>query len=732
MAAVITVGASGCDYTTLDAAVAAAQPGDELRLRTQTFTGVDESISKSLTIRGGYTVCGDDFPALGAVSALEGTGTSNLFTIGGGATTEVELIKLEMTGGGNALFGGAISVLSGATLRLATVDIHNNQGDFGGAIYIGSDSVLEHSGPVTLRDNAAEKGGALAISVDGLADFTTIGFHPVSITGNVALEGGGVYINEGGTLRTDADHELSVDGNQAQAGGGLFAETSATLELIGDQVRSNAASISGGGLFVSGDGSAVATPTILIDRDTEFVLNQAGAGGGIAFGPGNGYQAEVAARVSTNSAVQRGGGMLIAGDGVVDLGFAVINGNSAGTTGGGLQIEDSAVIAGFLSLNSNRAEGSGGGLFMTGLASLQIVNQLIVRGNEAGVSGGGIAMRDGCFLEIQGSRRFPDLLLQANIAETGNGGGLEVQGAFFQFEGALIGSVESGNRAPEGRGGGAYVDTDLPWEILNSRINGNEAGEEGAGIFIAGAGDFVLGGLPSSGVAPSRGTAACDPFDLEAGEYCAEVRGNVSTGGAGAIAIIDEGLAVRELRDLAVIDNVAVNPAAGVLADAPGVIFRNALIARNVGSSAVFVGEAQDAALEHVSLLFNERGLLTGANATIDVDHSMFWGNGSYAFLPGIGNLINGQCNLGPSNHLPDGFSANPRFITTGRGLYRLSDQSPGLDQCAAGLLPADLDGLARSAGTGSDIGAIEGAWGPSDVLLSDSFEVGPLASPRL
>lgn len=730
-AAVLTVGASGCDHVTLDAAITAAQPGDELRLRTQTFAGVSESITKSLTLRGGYSTCGDEIPGLGEISVIEGTGTDSVFTIGGGSTTTVELIKLEVTGGDSALFGGGVSILSGSTLRLATVEFHGNSGGSGGAIFVGPDSILEHSGPVTLRDNVADRGGALYVSGTSVADFSTIGFNPVTVEDNAAQEGGGIYVGGGGSLVTDGDHRLTVRSNQAQAGGGIFADTSASIELIDDVIRQNLASIGGGGLFVAGDGSPVATPTIRMDVDTEFLLNQAGAGGGAAFGSGGGYQAEVAATFQNNTAVQHGGGMLIAGDGVFDLDLAVFRDNEAGTTGGGLQIEASSVIAGRLSASSNRADVDGGGLYMSGPTSLLIDRQMIVRSNQAGGSGGGIALRDGAFLQVSGDELRLDLLLQGNVAETGNGGGLHAQNSIIDVDGALIGLDGFANRAPAGRGGGAYIDSDLDWSLLNSRIIGNESSGNGAALYIAGGADFVVGGLPAAGSAPVRGSVPCDPFGLERGDYCAEVRGNRSDFGA-AIAIVDDASASRELSDIAIVDNEGANPASAVLANAPGITIRNALIARNRGSSSIFVGAERDVELEHLSLLFNDRGLLGGANAVIHVDHSMFWGNGLYGFLPGGGTTIDGSCNLGRSNLLPDALALAPRFITTSRGLYRLSNQSPALDACTFGLLSADIDGLSRPAGSNSDIGALEGAWGTSEVLLSDSFEEGPLASPAL
>ena len=729
MAAVITVGASGCDYTTLDAAVAAAQPGDELRLRAQKFTGVDELISKSLTVRGGYSVCGDDFPALGAVSVLEGTGTSNLFTIGGGATTDVELIKLEMTGGGNALFGGAISVLSGATLRLATADIHNNQGDFGGAIYVGSDSVLEHSGPITLRDNSGASGGAIYLATDAVADFTTGGFHAIDVTGNVAQEGGGIYVSDGAVLRTDPDRQLSIDGNFAEAGGGIYAETSAELELFNVRVRSNVASIGGGGMFVSGDGSA-ATTTILIGDNTEFVLNQAGVGGGIAFGAGGGFNVEMDALISNNTAVESGGGLHVEGNGLLDINGTLIAANQAGTNGGGAYLGSSAAFGNLLFVNSNTAGLDGGGLYMTALSSLQIGAQLVARGNRAERSGGGIAVHGGAFLQVNGGATTLDLLLEDNEATTGDGGGLHVLEASVDLSGARIGSEGLGNVAIDGRGGGAFIDTDLEWSLRNFRVNSNRAGLDGGGLFLAGDADFQLGGV-ADGLPAPRVTQACNPSTLEPGRFCAEIRGNVAEWGGGGVVISGAQVADRQLFDFAIVDNVSGNPAAGVFMDAPGTVLRNVLIARNAGSAGLFVGAGTSVGLQHVSVLYNHRGLIGGGNEEIQVDHSMFWGNGgATGFGAGFGSIVTGDCNLGRSNAIPGVIGGNPRFIETARGVYRLSDESPALDACTAALLDADMDGLSRPEGSGHDVGAFEGGWGTSEVLLSSGFESGPLASP--
>ena len=730
-AAVLTVGASGCDYTTLDAAIAAANPGDELRLRAQTFTGVNELITDSLTIRGGYNVCGDAFPGIDSVSVLEGTGTENLLSIGGGATTTVELIRLEMTGGGGALFGGAVAMLSGATLRLATVEIHNNEADFGGAIYVGGDSVLEHTGPVTLRDNVAEKGGALYVAGDGVADFTTTGFNPVDVTGNLATEGGGIYVGDGGALRTDADHELSVEGNQAQAGGGLFAETSATLHLVGDRVRNNLASIAGGGLFVAGDGNGAATPTILIEQDTSFHSNEAGVGGGIAFGPGGGFNVVMDARLTNNTASQSGGGLHVAGNGVLNLDGSSFGGNDAGTNGGGAYLNSSVMIAEVLSVNANEAGLDGGGLYMTGRSSLQVGTRLSASGNTAQRSGGGVAIQGGSFLQVDGGTQLRAVSIMNNEATTGDGGGLYLVDASVDLGGARIGEEGEGNVAVEGRGGGAFIDTDLAWGIRNFWINNNRAGFDGGGLFIVGDADFELGGIAVGGPVP-RGTEACLLMFREAGEYCAEVRGNTADIGGGGIVVSGTSSANRRIHDLAIVDNVSGNPAAGLWMDAPGVELQNVLIARNSGSAAAFLSVGFDATLQHVSVLFNERGIQGGGSESFAIDNSLFWGNGGVGFNPGSGSVVTGDCNLGQGFLLPGVFRANPRLISTERGLYRLSDQSPARDACANALLVDDLDGVERPNGAAHDAGAFEGGWGTSEILLSDSFEVGPLASPRL
>lgn len=727
-AAVITVGASDCDYTDLQAAVDAASAGDELRLRAQTFPVAFVSIQKSLSIRGGYSACGDSSPGLGLNSTLEGNGLDGVVAVSGGAGVIVELQRLSITGGGSTLFGGGVSVSSGSTLRLSTVTVEGNSAEFGGGIFIGPDSVLEHGGPLTVQNNTADFGGGIFANDRAVLDFTTGGFNAIDIGSNNAVnDGGGVYVADDGQLLTDSGRPFSVDMNQAGFGGGIFAETSAVIDARGVTVTSNVADSDGGGLYVAGDRKAAVATTISFDGDSLIENNLATRGGGVALGAGPGYIVRVGGDIFSNLTTGDGGGIWHGGGGELSASAVFLRGNQAGGNGGCHFQQAGLTEFGFLSCVGNRADADGGGAFVADEGELSVSVQAVFSGNRAGANGGGIALLAG-FLFMDGSG--PDLLLaHSNVAETGNGGGLYSSGGAVALRYAVLGADGLGNAAPQGSGGGAYLSSGFFSSMWNTRVVDNSASGSGGGLYITGSGGFEFLGFPDEASVPARGGITdCDISLLDANRYCAEIRGNRSGGSGGGVHVSSSSTSTR-IRNTAIVANRGGNPAAGIYVDTPELEMSNVLVSRHAEYPAIFVLFQNGLVLDHASVLYNDFGVRGGGSETMAVSRSLFWGNGS-DFLPGGDAVISGECNLSKDFRVPDRLSGHPRFIATSRGEYRLSDQSPAVDGCASSPLLVDLDGYRRPAGAANDIGAFEGAWGTSEVLLADSFETGPAAAP--
>jgi hypothetical protein len=108
-----TVCASGCDHTTIAAAVAAASAGDTILVTEDLSVGAATSVNKDVTITGadGVTVTrtGTSAATLNLTSAADGATISNLTitsaTVVGGAFLNVAAGANDVTIAGNTIFG---------------------------------------------------------------------------------------------------------------------------------------------------------------------------------------------------------------------------------------------------------------------------------------------------------------------------------------------------------------------------------------------------------------------------------------------------------------------------------------------------------------------------------------------------------------------------------------------------------------------------------------------------
>jgi hypothetical protein len=174
-------GSSPC-YNTIQAAVDAAQPGDEIRVAAGTYSGINNQgglaqvvyIDKSLTIRGGYT-------------------TSN-WSASDPDTNVTEL---------NALTLGRVVYVTGVSTTLTLEGLQFNYGDSTG---LGGH---EHPG---FNDDAG--GGVYVNQASITIDQCTIGHNYSPSNGY----GGGLYLRDGNLEMT----ETVVEMNEAGNGGGVF------------------------------------------------------------------------------------------------------------------------------------------------------------------------------------------------------------------------------------------------------------------------------------------------------------------------------------------------------------------------------------------------------------------------------------------------------------------------------------------------------------------------------
>ncbi|HXV99875.1 MAG TPA: hypothetical protein VEC93_15770, partial [Anaerolineae bacterium] len=187
----------------VQAAVDAAAPGDVIKVAAGTYAGVTFRasvtqtvyISKSVTIRGGYTAAFAEPPDPQAnPTTLDAQGQGRVIYITGNISPTIE--GLRITGGSTTSYGGGIHVIS-ATATISNNEIFGNVASgnygFGGGIFLGLDSSILNRNVITA--NSAGHGGGGLMLVDSKATL-----NGNRITFNSACGGGGldvIYSNNG-------------------------------------------------------------------------------------------------------------------------------------------------------------------------------------------------------------------------------------------------------------------------------------------------------------------------------------------------------------------------------------------------------------------------------------------------------------------------------------------------------------------------------------------------------
>lgn len=238
-------------YTTVQAAVDAAAPGDVIKVAAGTYTGVTSRagvtqtvyISKSVTIRGGYTTAFTEPPDPQAnPTTLDAQGQGRVIYIIGNITPTIE--GLRITGGnGNGLGGGPFN------------------DDGGGGVLI---------------------------------DTATVSFKNNEVIGNTDFDGGGLFLWQGNA-------EISNNffaGNTAGAWGGGVVLYSSSAKLRGNTILANAAR-GNGGLAVFDCRDVTLINNVIVDNLASY--NGLGYSSGILI-------SDSSVRLSHNTIAQNTGG----------------------------------------------------------------------------------------------------------------------------------------------------------------------------------------------------------------------------------------------------------------------------------------------------------------------------------------------------------------------------------------------------------------------------------------
>ncbi len=231
-----------------------------------------------------FVVTGTDFTSNsantgGAISVSGGlfdldsasVSTNQVSYDGGGiSAVEADLVLNLVTFDTNTAshHGGGLVVNDGSATLTDVVFSENASSVYGGGAALLGAAVVDGFN-VTFTENTTYNGAGML-----LGEGASVTLAGGSLDGNVATYGGGAYV-DGSSLSLDA---TAVTANEAETGGGIYVlhtvRDGASLAMVDLAMSDNVASLSGGGVYVSG------AAAITVSDGTAITGNTAGDNGG--------------------------------------------------------------------------------------------------------------------------------------------------------------------------------------------------------------------------------------------------------------------------------------------------------------------------------------------------------------------------------------------------------------------------------------------------------------------
>jgi len=332
-------GPCGACYATVQGAVSAADPGDEILVAEGVYTRNGASwvafINKGITVRGGYTTTNwaASYPVT-QVTTLDGEGQVGVVYISGDFTPTLEGLWLT-NGQASGSDGGGIYAL-GAHPIISGCHVFSNAATFNG----GGIRLWNSPGAVLVNNR---------------------------VYSNTAANGGGVYLE--GSANTAVGGN-TIYSNTADYGGGLVLASSPTSTLTGNDVFDNVAhQHGGGGVYVSNSRNA----TLVGNR--VFSNTSDSSGGGIIIGNSDDVLL-LGNEIYSNTASSSGSGLLLFSGQNIRLVNTLIAGNHAADfEGAGLHVVNTSAHL----LHTTLARNSGSnGVYATGTTTVWMTNTILV------------------------------------------------------------------------------------------------------------------------------------------------------------------------------------------------------------------------------------------------------------------------------------------------------------------------------------------------------------------
>ncbi len=321
----------GCDFPSLNAALAVAGDGDVINLTNGNgYAGLTYEILHrpgTLTIRGGFSDCSQPVPDAGRTT-LDADGAGRVFYIEiagnySGDPMEVNLERLTITGGDTTgSFGGGGVLVSGRagklSVNLRNVWVENNVSSSGGG------------GGVKVRINGPRDGSGTLLTIDN---------DSALVSNSTSGNGGGLscesLAGSTGSTLIRLGHFPMV-GNEAENGGALSNESCGRIfhypGYFLSGVLGNVAQDAGGAFYVEGDGA-----NLVVRGDSFLGLGEESNG----------------ALISGNTA-RIGGALYARDDSYVSFLDSTLNNNSAEDAGGALYANAGSAVVNVRRINQSQ------------------------------------------------------------------------------------------------------------------------------------------------------------------------------------------------------------------------------------------------------------------------------------------------------------------------------------------------------------------------------------------
>ena len=295
----------------------------------------DDGLTGILTLTQGQLVVSDDLTIEGPEAGdltISGNNSSRIFQFTGGTS---ELSRLTLSDG-DAGFGGAILVDSGADLTVLNSTLSGNSARFGGG---------------------------------GVDNFGTLSVLNSTLSGNSTQSGGGGINNYGGELSV-INSTLSGNSARLGGGGGITNNYGGELSVINSTLSDNSTNAVG----VTSHGGGIYNAGALSVLNSKLSGNSAdnGFGGGIFnYGTLSMFNSTLSGNVASF-----GGGGIYSSLGTLSMFNSTLSGNVASFGGGGIYSRLGTVSVLNSTLSGNSA-GIGGGIFGNNQDTLSLANSIV-------------------------------------------------------------------------------------------------------------------------------------------------------------------------------------------------------------------------------------------------------------------------------------------------------------------------------------------------------------------